>query len=90
MPIDQQNSERVAVVYGPIVLVQKVDSTLPRNLNATLKQFDGHENGLFFLAGKDSAAQFVPFYSVGAGTPYKMYFDLPGVMSNVIGTNHPI
>jgi hypothetical protein len=32
--------------------------------------------GLEFTAPEASRGTFLPFYKVGAGTPYEMYFDL--------------
>jgi DUF1680 family protein len=79
VPIDKQNLKRVALVYGPVVLVQKLESVLPdisgENSNG-MRRRGG--NALTFSAPGQPIGDFVPFYKVGAGVPYNMYFDLLG------------
>jgi DUF1680 family protein len=71
-PVDQQHPRRVALVYGPTVLVKRGRKLCTDALSTMVKQ---HEAGRFLckVAGEDD---FVPFSSVGFREPYQMYFDL--------------
>lgn len=78
VPIDYQNPKRVALVYGPVVLVQKLDAVLPETASGLLTRMQRGDTSLTFSAPGQPVGDFVPFYKVGAGMPYNMYFDLPG------------
>lgn len=78
VPIDQQNPDRVALVYGPVVLVQKLESTLSQKTGGISLPAKQGSEGLSFSGGPKYTGEFVPFYALGAGTPYNMYFDLRG------------
>jgi DUF1680 family protein len=74
-PIDKQHPNRVALVYGPVVLVRDEQPTLPlRGDPAGWVVSKGKP--LEFSVSKEAPGTLVPFYCVGAGTPYNMYFDL--------------
>ena len=77
VPVDAQHLQRVALVYGPVVLVQKLESVLPASTGEILARMP-RGNGLTFSAPGQPVGDFVPFYKVGAGVPYNMYFDLLG------------
>jgi DUF1680 family protein len=71
-PIDKQHPHRVALVYGPTVLVKR-----QKHLSAdSLAKFVRPENKLRFELSSTGEDEFVPFYSVGFHEPYEMYFDL--------------
>jgi hypothetical protein len=87
VPIDDWHPHRVAFVYGPVVLVQDARYTLPPTRMPGNEDFsrllirDG--SSLRFRMVEPSAGvfapewgSFLPFYEVGAGIPYRMYFDL--------------
>jgi len=86
-PLDKQHPQRVALMYGPVVLVQ--DGRYTQRLNQVTSEADLSK--LIVREGKQLqfrvAAQrknifmpewgtFVPFYRVGQGFPYRMYVDL--------------
>jgi uncharacterized protein len=73
VPVDAQHSRRVAMVYGPVVLVQRVESAL--NPSGELVKRVPSEPSLTFSALQQPAGDFVPFYAIGAGEAYNMYFD---------------
>jgi DUF1680 family protein len=86
-PIDKQHPHRVALMYGPVVLVQ--DGRYTQRLTQVASEADLSK--LLVRGGKQLqfrvAAQrknifmpewgaFAPFYQVGQGFPYRMYVDL--------------
>jgi len=71
-PIDAQHPRRVALVYGPTVLVKR-KQRLPAD---SLSKFAKSEQAAGFHLPSSSADEFVPFYSMGFHEPYEMYFDL--------------
>jgi uncharacterized protein len=71
-PIDSQHPKRVALVYGPAVLVKRKKPLSKESL----AQFSKPEHKLNFQLQTNGAEDFVPFYSVGHREPYEMYFDL--------------
>ncbi len=72
VPVDPQHPNRVATVYGPVVLVRRVEALSAGSPSALAKRT---ESGSF--RRKHSVDdEFVPFYSVGFREPYQMYFDL--------------
>ena len=71
-PVDPQHPQRVALVYGPTVLVKrgrKLSSDAPMTLSRQ------GESGRFLWKHEDKD-EFVPFSSIGLREPYQMYFDL--------------
>jgi len=76
VPVDQQNPHRVALVYGPVVLVQKFELVLPEKADNVSTRISDGEGSLTFSVPRQPAGNFVPFYSIGANVPYNMYFDL--------------
>jgi DUF1680 family protein len=71
-PVDPQHPQRVALEYGPTVLVKRGRELSLDTLSTLSRQ---NESGRFLWkqAGGD---QFVPFFSVRFREPYQMYFDL--------------
>jgi len=75
-PIDKQHPRRVALMYGPVVLVRQNELTnLPDRENLA-RWLTRKEKGLEFSGSGRSTSTFVPFYRIGEGDPYAMYFDL--------------
>ena len=87
VPIDRQHPRRVALMYGPVVLVQDgrytrglthvpADQELSKWIIPTGKPLEfrvAEQPGGVFAPTWGS---FMPFYQVGQGIPYRMYFDL--------------
>ena len=87
VPVDSQQPHRVALMYGPVVLVQD-----GRNTRAFERVPDGQElskwiirtgKSLEFHVAQQTTGvfappwgEFTPFYEIGLGVPYRMYFDL--------------
>jgi DUF1680 family protein len=71
-PIDQQHPKRVALVYGPTVLVRRQKHLSPD----TLPNLARPEPELRFKLRPNGEDEFVPFYAIGFHEPYEMYFDL--------------
>jgi len=85
MAVDPQHSKRVAVVRGPVVMVQDRladEPTFPlpdkqEDLNKWLVPDEAP--AVFRLAppiGSNIRAKFQPFYAIGESYPYRIYFDL--------------
>ena len=71
-PVDPQHPKRVALVYGPTVLVKR-----QKRLAAdSLPRFSRPEQKLKFEMRPNGEDEFVPFYSIGFHESYEMYFDL--------------
>ena len=75
-PIDKQHPKRVAVTYGPVVLVRNQDPILMPKGNDVSDWIAARGQGLEFNAVGQPHGTFLPFYKVDGGTPYNMYFDL--------------
>lgn len=75
-PVDQQHPHRVALTYGPVVLVREQERVAPGSRTDPTGWLTPGERPLEFVAAAAGRAAFVPFYRVGYGTPYCMYFDL--------------
>jgi DUF1680 family protein len=88
VPIDRQHPHRVALMYGPVVLVQdgrytREMSQLPIDPDLS-KSIIGTGKLLEFRVAEGQAREvyapprgtFMPFYQLGHGIPYRMYFDL--------------
>ena len=70
-PVDQQHPKRVALVYGPTVLVKRKNP-----MSADALRFSKTDQKLRFALRPNNEDEFVPFYSQGFHEPYEMYFDL--------------
>jgi hypothetical protein len=74
-PVDAQHPKRAAVMYGPLVLVREQGAT--PSPSGDLSRWIERRGGALEFSGPPSPREtFVPFYKVGAGSPYEMYFDL--------------
>jgi DUF1680 family protein len=72
VPIDPQHPKRIALVYGPTVLVRR-----PKHLSLdALPNFARSQAELRFKLPAVGEDEFVPFYTIGFHEPYEMYFDL--------------
>jgi hypothetical protein len=75
-PIDKQHPNRVALMYGPVVLVRSQASLqVPRSENLS-RWLMREGKPLEFRAAGQSTGTFVPFYQLEREAPYLMYFDL--------------
>jgi hypothetical protein len=72
LPVDAQHPKRVALVYGPVVMVKR--KGMP--VSDVLKNVRKNEAAFSFETIKTTREEFVPFYSLGRDEPYEMYFDL--------------
>ena len=77
-PIDEQHPHRVAVMYGPVVLVRDQTPMLRLKANDPSSSLIAAGPPLGFTSPAQPSEAFIPFYKVGKGTPYNMYFDLQG------------
>ncbi len=77
-PIDEQHPHRVAITYGPVVLVRNQDPILTPQGNSVSEWIVARGQPLEFSAVNQPHGTFLPFYKVSKGTPYNMYFDLQG------------
>ena len=75
-PVDEQHPHRVAVMYGPVVLVRDQSPSLNLTGNDFSKSLIARSQPLEFSSPGQPSGAFIPFYKVGKGTPYNMYFDL--------------
>jgi DUF1680 family protein len=75
-PIDPQHPQRVALMYGPVVLVQNQEPLLVPQGNDVSAWMAASGKPLEFSSAAQPQGPFLPFYQVGRGTPYNMYFDL--------------
>lgn len=73
-PIDVQHPDRVAVRYGPVVLVRTHRARLPVESNPA-KLLARSGSALEFHGSLAGMSRFVPFYKLGFGELYQMYFD---------------
>jgi DUF1680 family protein len=76
VPIDEQHPNRVALKYGPVVLVRDQQAVLHPKGDELSKWITPTFKALEFDAVGQKQGVFVPFYRLGLGTPYNMYFDL--------------
>jgi hypothetical protein len=75
VPIDKQHPDRIAVVVGPVVLVRENESNtavMERDPSKILPSGEPLE----YRVQAQPDRPFVPFYRVGEGALYGMYFDL--------------
>ena len=77
-PVDLQHPNRVAITYGPVVLVHEIDQLLAPGGRSAADMLQQTGRNLEFRTDKQrwSDTPFVPFYQPGYGEPYRMYFDL--------------
>ncbi len=75
-PVDRQHPQRVAAVYGPVVLVRNQETVVVPSLSDASKWISERGKGLEFRAENRSAATFVPFYAIGRRSAYCMHFDV--------------
>src|SRR6185437_426776 len=68
VPVDKQHPNRVAVVVGPVVLVREIDSSLAVTDRDPSKWLLS-TGGLEYRTSSQPNPPFVPFYSMGKGTP---------------------
>src|SRR5207249_4377696 len=74
VPVDKQHPNRVAVVVGPVVLVRENRAGLVVSERDPSKWLSS--GGALEYRSSLASGSFVPFYRVGKGTPYGMYFDV--------------
>lgn len=75
-PVDAQHPHRVAVVYGPVVLVQDREMIVAPSQADLSKWITPQGGPLEFQADQRSRGTFIPFFRVGHNSSYCMYFDL--------------
>jgi hypothetical protein len=75
VPIDKQHPDRVAVMVGPVVLVRENESRTAVMERDPSKMLPSGEP-LEYRVQAEPSRPFVPFYRVGEGALYGMYFDL--------------
>ena len=75
-PIDRQHPNRVALTYGPVVLVRQESSLLTAGSDPSAWVVRPGPD-LAFEAKGQKAGAFVPFYKLGHNASYCMYFDIP-------------
>jgi len=72
--VDQQHPGRVAILYGPVVLVRAERARLPAEKEVS-DLLARRGPGLEFHARSTSLSRFTPFYKLAFGDLYEMYFD---------------
>jgi uncharacterized protein len=77
VPVDRQHPNRVALMYGPVVLVREESPLAPPPAGDPSAWIARQGPELKFEAQKQKAGVFVPFYKIGHNASYCMYFDLP-------------
>ncbi len=75
-PIDEQHPHRVAVMYGPVVLVRDESPSLNLSGYDLARSLIAGSQPLEFRSPGQPSGAFTPFYKVGKGTLYNMYFDV--------------
>ena len=70
--VDARHPHRVALVYGPTVLVKRQK----RMTLDSLTKVTGPGRGLSFDLPSGGGDEFLPFYAMGLDQPYEMYFDV--------------
>ena len=76
VPIDKQHPYRVAVMVGPVVLVRENGSRMVAGERDTSNWILPSGEPLEYRVPSQPTPRFVPFYRVGVGASYGMYFDL--------------
>lgn len=78
VPIDRQHPRRVAVVYGPVVLMRRRGAALRAPAGDPARAIRRGEGPLEFLATGQRPDPFVPFYRLKRLDTYDVFFDLEG------------
>ena len=78
VPIDQQHPKRVALMYGPVVLVRRQEALQIASDGNLSKWLAREGKPLEFRVAGESTGTFVPFYRLEREAPYVMYFELEG------------
>jgi hypothetical protein len=76
VPIDKFHPNRVAIAYGPVVLVQEQEPMLKISRQNPAVQLKGANGPLEFATQASAEPLLKPFYAIGYATPYAMYFDV--------------
>ncbi len=76
VPVDTQHLNRVAFVYGPVVLVRDDKPVIAAGSGDVAGLLVKRGNGLEFEVRNQRWGPFVPFYRLGFGEGYHMYFDV--------------
>lgn len=74
--IDRQHPNRVAFRYGPVVLVRYDPPIMSGSLDRITESISRRGKALEFEAPNQRWGPFVPFYRLGFGQGYHMYFDV--------------
>lgn len=75
-PVDKHHPNRVAVMYGPVVLVRDQTPILISKNASASDWISQNGKPLVFEAEGQPLGDFVPFYRMREGVAYNMYFDL--------------
>lgn len=75
-PIDKQHPHRVALTYGPVVLVRNQDPVIESKGREVTDLIVPRGGALEFQGVGRPKDTFRPFYQVGNGESYDMYFDM--------------
>jgi hypothetical protein len=75
-PVDKQHPNRVALMYGPVVLVRPESPLIPTGKGDPSNWVVRQGPKLAFQAGKLAPPRLVPFYELGHNASYCMYFDV--------------
>jgi uncharacterized protein len=79
VPVDAQHPQRVALTYGPVVLVADRGPALRGDLADPVTWIiPGDASLTFHTTGRSSRATFRPFYALGEDERYWMYLDVSG------------
>jgi hypothetical protein len=65
-------------MYGPVVLVRDQTPMLSFKADDLSSSLIAAGQALEFSSPAQPPGAFIPFYKVGKGTPYNMYFNLQG------------
>jgi hypothetical protein len=76
VPIDRFHPNRVAIAYGPVVLVQEQKPILAISKQDPQAELKPADKPLQFMGDASNAPLLKPFYRVGYATPYAIYFDV--------------
>jgi hypothetical protein len=76
IPVDRKHPSRIALTYGPVVLVQEQDPKLLLSKPNLRPEMKPTGKPLVFATSHAAIPVMKPFYSIGLGRPYSMYFDL--------------
>jgi DUF1680 family protein len=74
--VDTFHPNRVAVVYGPVVLAQEQKPVLNLSMQHPDRSVRQANAPLQFVGSSPKSPMLKPFYGVGYATPYAIYFEL--------------